>query len=47
MEIWPGAVEGSQEATPRTPLRLRTEGRRALGPADGASARILRYHGCG
>ncbi|WP_146058335.1 MULTISPECIES: hypothetical protein [unclassified Streptomyces] len=47
MEVWPGAVESSQEATPRTPLRLRAEGRRALAPADGASARILRYHGCG
>ncbi|MBF4138134.1 hypothetical protein [Streptomyces albidoflavus] len=47
MEVWPGAVEGSQEATPRTPLRLRAEGRRALNPADEASTRILRDHGCG
>lgn len=45
MEVWP--VEDSQEATPKAPLRLRVDGRRALGPAGGAFARILRYRGCG
>ncbi|MBV7255057.1 hypothetical protein KQH21_11790 [Streptomyces sp. IpFD-1.1] len=46
MEVWPGPVEDSQTATPKTPLRLRADGKRALAPADEESDRILRSHGC-